>query len=292
MTTNLFDYDNYDYVSVGAPNVLVQLPKGVTPPAGFDATLPSSLLRDLAKRHPAWKFRVIVSGGYGQNTANVATVANVHILQGQEELGSYVYAFYPRRGVEIRSRAIGNMMDRKTYKFTSDPVVARRLVEKYFSPLPTSERVGGQMRQAVSDWGSHKNAALVKEAEAFRQLSYKIKAAIISNVEAFAPLLAVHGVREEELDKLLAAAQTHAVYSNLNRGKGVSAVVVDNGFVFVCPVDKHTDAAVMYAPGDVPADIARAVAVLGMAPDHTPIPELGAKVGVDAYIVARTPTAP
>jgi hypothetical protein len=290
MTTDIFDYANFDYVSVGAPNVLVQLPKGTTPPAGFDTSMPSELLRELAKRHPAWRFRVNVNSGYNQNVDNLATVSNVHILQGQEVLGMYAYAYYPRRGVEIRSRGIERALDRKSYKFTSDPVVARKVVEKHFTPLPTSERVGNRMRQAASEWGSHKNTALAREAEVFRLMSYKIKAAIISNAAAFAPLLAGHGVREEELDKLLAAAQMHAVYSDLNKSKGVSAVVVDNGFVFVCPVDKHTDAAVMYTPGDVPADIAQAVAVLGMAPDHTPIPGLGAKVGVDAYVVSRTTT--
>jgi hypothetical protein len=289
MTKDIFDYANFDYVSISAPNVLVELPKGATPPAGFGKNLPSELLRELAMRHPAWRFRVGV-GGYGQHTDNLAMVANVYILQGQEVLGTFCIAHYPRRGVEIRSRSIERALDRKSYKFTSDLVVARRLVEKHFTPLPTSERVGNRMREASSQWNGNKNTALVKEADVFRTLSYKIKAAILANTEAFAPLLATHGVRQEELDKLLDAAQGHAAYSDLQKSKDLSTVVVDNGFVFVCLQTQSPDHAVMYAPGDIPVDIAQAVAVLGMAPDGTPVPGLGAKVGVDAYVVSRTTT--
>jgi hypothetical protein len=289
MTKDIFDYTNFDYASIGAPNVLVELLKGATPPAGFDTSMPSELLRELAMRHPAWRFRISV-GTYGQHTRNLATVSSVHILQGQEVLGSFNATYYPRRGVEIRSRSIERALDRKSYKFTSDLVVARRLVEKHFTPLPTSERVGNRMREASSQWSGNKNTALVKEAEVFRTLSYKIKAAILANTEAFAPLLATHGVRQEELDKLLDAAQGHAVYSDLQKNKDLSTVVVDNGFVFVCLQLQSPDHAVMYAPGDIPVDIAQAVAVLGMAPDSTPVPGLGAKVGVDAYVVSRTTT--
>jgi hypothetical protein len=290
MTTNIFDYDKYDYVSIGAPNVLVQLTKGATPPADFHPGMASGLLRELAKRHPGWRFRVVV-GGYGAHTDNTAGVSVVHVLQGQELLGSLNVAIYPRRGVEIRSRSIERAMDRKSYKFTADPVVARKLVEKHFTPLPTSERVGNKIRQASSDWSSGKNTALVKESDVFRQLSYKLKAAMICNMEAFAPLLAEHGVRQEELDRLLDAAQGYAVYTDLQNSKGFSVVVVDNGFAFVCAHGADTDKAVMYAPGDIPVDIAQAVAVLGMAPDSTPIPGLGAKVGVDTYVVSRATTA-
>ena len=290
MTTDAFDYAANDYVSIGAPNVLVQLSKGATPPVDFTASMMSGLLRELAKRHPGWRFRVVVSA-YGQHTDNTAGVSAVHVLQGHELLGTFNIAYYPRRGVEIRSRSIAHAMDRKSYKFTADPVVARKLVEKHFTPLPTSERVGNKIQEASSRWISGKNTALVKESDVFRQLSYKLKAAMISNMEAFAPLLAGHGVRQEELDRLLGAAQEHAVYSDLQKNRDLSTVVVDNGFVFVCPYSQSPDQAVMYAPGDVPVDIAQAVAVLGMAPDSTPIPGLGAKVGVDAYVVSRATTA-
>jgi hypothetical protein len=236
MTKDIFDYARFDYVSIGAPNVLVQVDKGATPPAGFAKTVTAELLLLLAKRHPAWKFRVVISG-YGQHTDNLAPASAVYVLQGHEVLGSFNVAHYPRRGIEIRSRSIERAMDRKSYKFTADLVVARKLVEKNFTPLPTSERVG------------------------------------------------------DELDKLLDAARGHAVYSDLQKSKGLSTVVVDNGFVFVCPQGQSSDQAVMYAPGDIPADIAQAVAVLGMAPDSTPVPGLGAKVGVDAYIISRATIA-
>jgi hypothetical protein len=290
MTKDIFDYARFDYVSIGAPNVLVQVDKGATPPAGFAKTVTAELLLLLAKRHPAWKFRVVISG-YGQHTDNLAPASAVYVLQGHEVLGSFNVAHYPRRGIEIRSRSIERAMDRKSYKFTADLVVARKLVEKNFTPLPTSERVGNRMREASSQWSGNKNTALVKEADVFRMLSYKIKAAILANTEAFAPLLAEYGVRGDELDKLLDAARGHAVYSDLQKSKGLSTVVVDNGFVFVCPQGQSSDQAVMYAPGDIPADIAQAVAVLGMAPDSTPVPGLGAKVGVDAYIISRATIA-
>jgi len=285
----MFNYDTFDYVSIGAPNVLVEIDKGATPPTGFGTLLATRLLLELAQRRPGWKFRV-QPGVYGNHTNGSADANVVYAIQGGEELGSFSHANYPRRGVEIMSRSISRSMDRKSYKFTSDLTVARKLVEKHFAPLPRDVKVTEAMRSVLTKWTTNMNTAITKDAIAFRELVPRMETAVRCDMDTFAPLLAPYGITRVELDRLTELTQARGVFSSLGSHKGLTTVVVLDGYVFAAPYGAGADRSVMYAPGEVPADISAALAVLAMAPDGTPVPDLGAKVHEDQYVVVRTDT--
>jgi hypothetical protein len=286
----MFNYDTFDYVSIGAPNVLVEIDKGATPPEGFTNSLATRLLLELAQRRPGWKFRVIV-GPYGPHTGGeTASVVGVSVIQGQEEIGTFSTAHYPRRGVDITSRSISRSMDRKSYKFTSDLTVARKLVEKHFAPLPRDVKVTEAMRSVSTKWTTNMNTAITKDVTAFRELASRMETAVRSDMDTFAPLLATYGITRAELDRLTELSQARGVFSSLRSHNGLTTVVVLDGYVFAAPYGAGADKSVMYAPGEAPADISAALAVLAMAPDGTPVPDLGAKVAENQYVVVRTDT--
>ena len=287
MTDNSFRYDIYDYVSVGAPNVLVEIDKGATPPTGFGYSMCTQLLLELAQRRPGWKFRVTV-GPYGNHTGGITEASAVKVHQGGEEVGAFDTTYYPRRGVDITSRSIGRLMDRKSYKFTSDLTVARKLVEKHFTPVPRDVKVTEALRHANNRWGSNPNAAVTKDATAFRELGVRLETAVRSDIETFAPLLAPYGITRGELDHITETARARGVFYALRSHKGLTTVVALDGYVFAVPYGKEVEHSVMYAPGEVPADISGALAVLAMAPDGTPVPDLGAKVHENQYVIVRT----
>ena len=210
------DKNKFDYMPMGKPNVLMEYPKGSTPPTdAYVAEFMAPLVHRLALRHPKW---TLVGGG--------RDVAYFRIYEGTTLLGTLSRAyrdFSPTYRIDNHRLKADRRRGDATY--TKDIKKALSIIAKNFGGLTLDE----QFAQALGGLAAATNNARSRTSDAWHPKRVEVEQFALKYVKAHLEDLrgeALHaGVSADTLDTFEETRKVYCEADALNtavvRGEGV-----------------------------------------------------------------------